>query len=126
MATRIARAPPSNTSSDDDNRVRNRGERTESVTQARPSQMPCVSISFTARLCRSDASIDSIEPHQNRTRDDTEQSKSTPAARDRIPTSVANNKQFTHSLVIRHKLQLCRARRRFHPDSRVRQLRLIC
>ncbi|EEZ98411.2 hypothetical protein TcasGA2_TC000879 [Tribolium castaneum] len=48
-------------------------------------------------------------PRQNRTRDDTEQLKSTPAACDRIPTSVASNKQFTHSLVIRHKLQLCRS-----------------
>jgi hypothetical protein len=59
-------------------------------------------------LSRSEPSIDSMGPRQNRTRDDTEQLKSTPAACDRIPTSVASNKQFTHSLVIRHKLQLCR------------------
>lgn len=63
-----------------------------------------------ACLCQSDASIDSIGPRQDRTGDDTEQSKPTPAAAcDRIPTSVASNKQFTHSLVIRHELRPRRA-----------------
>ena len=67
---------------------------------------------LASSLSGSGAPIDSMGPRQNstsRTRDDTEQSKSTPAACDRIPTSVASNKQFTHSLVIRHKLQLCRS-----------------
>lgn len=46
-----------------------------------------------------------VQQQEQQQQETTPKSQSTPAACDRIPTSVASNKQFTHSLVIRHKVE---------------------